>query len=152
MMKGKVSLALGNATVRGDVTLVIFHARQQLGRMIGIKIASVHFHTGYIPHTESELIFKKKDLDDAPEIGGNFSVILNIAMSEENSKMARVPAPWEAELHSEIEPDPLFGSTLEMEETLESFRTTKSEEVSYMVLKIFNISIVYFNYFKIILK
>ncbi|XP_003486403.1 cyclin-G-associated kinase [Bombus impatiens] len=129
MMKGKVQLALGNATVRGDVTLVIFHARQQLGRMIGIKIASVHFHTGYIPLSESALTFKKKDLDDAPEIGGNFSVILNIMMAEENPKMARVPAPWEAEMSSKLEPDPLFGSTLEMEETLESFRISKPEEI-----------------------
>ncbi|XP_017764332.1 PREDICTED: cyclin-G-associated kinase [Eufriesea mexicana] len=129
MMKGKVSLALGNATVRGDVTLIIFHARQQLGRMIGIKIASVHFHTGYIPLNKSALTFKKKDLDDAPEIGGNFSVILNIIVSEENSKMARVPAPWEAELSLKLEPDPLFGSTLEMEETLESFKIAKPEEI-----------------------
>ncbi|KAF3427225.1 hypothetical protein E2986_07419 [Frieseomelitta varia] len=129
IMKGKVQLALNNATVRGDVTLVIFHARQQLGRMIGIKIASVHFHTGYIPFGESDLTFKKKDLDDAPEIGGNFSVILDIVVAEENPKMARVPAPWEAEAASKLEPDPLFGSTLEMEETLESFRTAKPEEV-----------------------
>lgn len=141
MMKGKVQLALGNATVRGDVTLVIFHARQQLGRMIGIKIASVHFHTGYIPLSESALTFKKKDLDDAPEIGGNFSVILNIMMAEENPKMARVPAPWEAEMSSKLEPDPLFGSTLEMEETLESFRISKPEEVSYrkFLLKIIKV-------------
>ncbi|CAK9818295.1 Cyclin-G-associated kinase [Anthophora quadrimaculata] len=129
MMKGKVSLALGNATVRGDVTIVIYHARQQLGRVIGIKIASVHFHTGYVPLTESALTFKKKDLDDAPEIGSNFSVILNITVTEENPKLARVPAPWEAELSTNLEPDPLFASTLEMEETLESFRTSKPQEI-----------------------
>ncbi|CAL7942497.1 unnamed protein product [Xylocopa violacea] len=128
MMEGKVSLALGNATVRGDVTIVIFHARQQLGRVIGIKISSVHFHTGYIPLTESALTFKKKDLDDAPEIGVNFNLILKITVAEENSKMPRVPAPWEAELTTKMEPDPLFGSTLEMEETLESFRIAKPDE------------------------
>ncbi|XP_031846486.1 cyclin-G-associated kinase isoform X2 [Nomia melanderi] len=130
MMEGKVPLALGNATVRGDVTLVLFHARQQLGRVIGIKIASLHFHTGYIPLNETALTFKKKDLDDVPEIGGKFRVVLNIAVAEENSKLARVPAPWEAEPPtSKLEPDPLFGSTLEMEETLENFRTARPEEV-----------------------
>lgn len=130
MMEGKISLALGNATVRGDVTIVIFHARQQLGRVIGIKIASLHFHTGYIPLTENALTFEKKDLDDAPEVGGKFRVVLNITVAEENSKLARVPAPWEAEPSSSRPvPDPLFGSTLEMEETLENFRTAKAEEV-----------------------
>lgn len=129
MMEGKASLALGNATVRGDVTIVIFHARQQLGRIIGIKIASVHFHTGYIPLTENTLTFKKKDLDDAPEIGGKFRVVLNIMVAEENSKLARVPAPWEAEPTGNLIPDPLFGSTLEMEETLENFRTAQPEEI-----------------------
>ncbi|XP_034185349.2 cyclin-G-associated kinase [Osmia lignaria lignaria] len=129
MMEGKVSLALGNATVRGDVTVVIFHARQQLGRIIGIKIASVHFHTGYIPLTENTLTFKKKDLDDAPEIGGKFHVLLNIMVAEENSKLARVPAPWEAEVTTSLIPDALFGSTLEMEETLENFRTAQPEEI-----------------------
>ncbi|KOC61652.1 Cyclin-G-associated kinase [Habropoda laboriosa] len=134
MMEGKFSLPLGNATVRGDVTIVIYHARQQLGRVIGIKIASVHFHTGYIPLTESALTFKKKDLDDAPEIGSNFSVILNIVVTEENFKLARVPAPWEAELSTNLEPDPLFASTLEMEETLESFRISKPEEIQKEVI------------------
>lgn len=130
MMEGKVPLVLGNATVRGDVTIVLFHARQQLGRVIGIKIASLHFHTGYIPLSESALTFEKKDLDDAPDVGGKFRVILSITVAEENAKLVRVPAPWEAEPpSSKPVPDPLFGSTLEMEETLENFRTTKSEEV-----------------------
>lgn len=134
MMEGKATLALGNATVRGDVTVVVYHARQQLGRIIGIKIASVHFHTGYIPLTEPALTFKKKDLDDAPEIGGNFSVTLNIMVAEENPKMARVPAPWEAEPCTKLEPDPLFGSTLEMEETMQSFWIERTEEVSEEVV------------------
>ncbi|XP_017880084.1 cyclin-G-associated kinase [Ceratina calcarata] len=128
MMVGKLAIVLGNATVRGDVTLVIYHARQQLGRVIGIKIASVHFHTGYIPLTDSALTFKKKDLDDAPEVGSNCTVTLNIMVAKEIPKMARVPAPWEAEVNTKLEPDPLFGSTLEMEETLDSFRTAKPQE------------------------
>ncbi|XP_076236948.1 cyclin-G-associated kinase [Calliopsis andreniformis] len=130
MMEGKVPLILGNATVRGDVTIVIFHARQQLGRVIGIKIASLHFHTGYISLSDTALTFDKKDLDDAPEIGGKFRVVLNIMVAEENSKLVRVPAPWEAEpSSSKSTPDPLFGSTLEMEETLENFRSAKPEVV-----------------------
>lgn len=124
MMEGKVCLILGDAAVRGDVTMVIFHARQQLGRVIGIKIASLHFHTGYMPITENTLTFEKPDLDDAPEVGGKFRIILNVMIGEENSKLSRVPAPWETEMRGQPVPDPLFGSTLEMEETLENFRTT----------------------------
>lgn len=130
MMEGKVCLILGDAAVRGDVTIVIYHARQQLGRVIGIKIASVHFHTGYVSITESALTFEKRDLDDAPEIGGKFRMVLNVMIGEENSKISRVPAPWEAETCVKPVPDPLFGSTLEMEETLENFRTApRPEEV-----------------------
>ncbi|XP_012532377.1 cyclin-G-associated kinase [Monomorium pharaonis] len=128
IMEGKICLILGDAAVRGDVTLVIYHARQQLGRVIGIKIASVHFHTGYIPITENTLTFEKCDLDDAPEIGGKFRFVLNVMIGEENSKMSRVPAPWEAESCVKPVPDPLFGSTLEKEETLETFRTAPHQE------------------------
>lgn len=123
MMEGKACLVLGDATVRGDVTIVVSHARQQLGRVIGIKIASLHFHTGYVPLSENTLSFEKNDLDDAPEIGGNFRVILNVMMAEENIKISRIPAPWEVEANHTLVPDPLFASTLEMEETLENFRT-----------------------------
>jgi len=134
MMEGKVCLILGDAAVRGDVTIIIHHARQQLGRVIGIKIASLHFHTGYVPITESALTFEKRDLDDTPEIGGKFRIGLNVMIGEENSKLSRVPAPWEAETCINLVPDPLFGSTLEMEETLENFRTASHpEEVEYFV-------------------
>lgn len=72
MMEGKAGMVLGDSTVRGDVTVVLYHARQQLGRVIGIKIAAVHFHTGYVPVEESVLEFERKDLDDAPDTGGQF--------------------------------------------------------------------------------
>ncbi|XP_051171936.1 cyclin-G-associated kinase [Leptopilina boulardi] len=124
LMEGKVCLILGEATVRGDITIVVYHARQQLGRIIGIKMAAMHFHTGYVPLTESTLIFEKQDLDDTPEIGGKFRVVLNAMIGEESGKTARVPSPWEVETTPKPIPDPLFGSTLEMEETLENFRTT----------------------------
>lgn len=124
LMEGKVCLILGEATVRGDITIVVYHARQQLGRVIGIKMAAMHFHTGYVPLTESTLIFEKQDLDDTPEIGGKFRIVLNAMIGEESGKTARVPSPWEVDSTPKPIPDPLFGSTLEMEETLENFRTT----------------------------
>ncbi|XP_066598414.1 cyclin-G-associated kinase [Prorops nasuta] len=127
MMEGKILLILGDAAVRGDVTIVVSHARQQLGRVIGIKIASLQFHTGYVPMTESAMTFEMRDLDDVPEVGGKFKIILNCMIGEENVKMSRIPAPWEAETSKPI-PDPLFGSTLEMEETLENFRTTNPDQ------------------------
>ncbi|XP_014225688.1 cyclin-G-associated kinase [Trichogramma pretiosum] len=124
MNEGKVCLILGDAAVRGDISMVLYHARQQLGRVIGIKMASFHFHTGYVPLKDSTLIFEKKDLDDTPEIGGHFRIVVNAMIGEDSAKFARVPAPWEAEdaTTEHIIPDPLFGSTLEMEETLENFR------------------------------
>ncbi|XP_034946030.1 cyclin-G-associated kinase [Chelonus insularis] len=132
MMEGKACLILGDATVRGDVTIVVFHARQQLGRVIGIKIASFHFHTGYISPSENTLTFEKQDLDDTPDVGGKFKIMLNVIIGEENSKPSRIPAPWEVEASNDqdLRPDPLFGSTLEMEETLENFRTSNKGEVS----------------------
>ncbi|CAD6207958.1 GSCOCG00003216001-RA-CDS [Cotesia congregata] len=131
MMEGKACIIIGDATVRGDVTIVVFHARQQLGRVIGIKIASLHFHTGFIPLNESALNFDKKDLDDTPEVGGQFRVMLNVMVGEDNLKPSRIPAPWEVEVsHDEdLRPDPLFGSTLEMEETLENFRTPGKSKI-----------------------
>ncbi|XP_011499712.1 PREDICTED: cyclin-G-associated kinase [Ceratosolen solmsi marchali] len=124
MMKGKVCLILGDATVRGDITMVVYHARQQLGRVIGIKMAALHFHTGYVPIINSTITFGKQDLDDTPEIGGNFKITVNAMIGEDSAKFLRVPAPWETEANDPKPiPDPLFGSTLEMEETLENFRT-----------------------------
>ncbi|XP_031789638.1 cyclin-G-associated kinase isoform X2 [Nasonia vitripennis] len=131
MMEGKVCLILGDATVRGDITMVVYHARQQLGRVIGIKIAALHFHTGYVSLTDSCLVFEKKDLDDTPEIGGMFKVTVNAMIGEDSAKFTRAPAPWEAEDEhtGKLQPDPLFGSTLEMEETLENFRTVNGSDV-----------------------
>lgn len=126
VMEGKVMLALGDATVRGDVTVAIFHARQQLGRIMGIKIASMQFHTGYIPVHETVLVYEKRDLDDVPDLGGRFKVVLNIKPTDDPVKSMSSPAPWEEDSSRELIPDPLFGSTLEMEETLENFRTNVS--------------------------
>lgn len=125
--EGKVCIILSDATVRGDITIVIYHARQQLGRVIGIKIAALHFHTGYIPINEKVLSFERKDLDDTPEIGGNFKVVLNANFGEDPAKFSRIPAPWETDdATSKLDPYPLFGSTLEMEETIESFKSSGS--------------------------
>lgn len=128
--EGKVCLILGDASVRGDITCVLYHARQQLGRVIGIKIAALHFHTGYVPLADTCLSFDKPDLDDQPEVGaGKFRVVVNAMAGEDSAKFARVPAPWEAAAAEDDErqlPDPLFGSTLEMEETLENFRGGES--------------------------
>lgn len=139
LTEGRVCLILNEATVRGDITIVLYHARQQLGRVIGIKMAALHFHTGYVPLSNSTLTFDKPELDDTPEIGGKFRVILNATIGEDSAKFSRTPAPWESE-DAAIKPvpDPLFGSTLEMEETLESFRTINSfSDVSAIKIEFF---------------
>ncbi|XP_058808939.1 cyclin-G-associated kinase isoform X2 [Phymastichus coffea] len=126
MVEGKLCLILGEATVRGDITMVLYHARQQLGRIIGIKIAALHFHTGYVPLNDTCLCFEKKDLDDTPEIGGMFKVMINASLGEDSVKFSRAPAPWETaeETSRRPTPEPLFASTLEMEETLDNFRAS----------------------------
>lgn len=123
VMEGKVALILGDAMVKGDVTVAVFHARQQLGRIMGIKIASIQFHTGYISLDESILAFEKRDLDDVSDLGGKFKVTLNISIADDPVKSISSSAPWDQDSSPKPIPDPLFGSTLEMEETLENFRT-----------------------------
>lgn len=126
MVENKICLSLADAMVRGDLTMVLYHARQQLGRIIGIKICAWHFHTGFVFLNENFLTFERKDLDDAPDVGGKFRVVLNIKFGEDSAKFSRVPAPWEDSDSPRPVPDPLFGSTLEMDETLECFRTSNS--------------------------
>ncbi|XP_046479500.1 cyclin-G-associated kinase [Neodiprion pinetum] len=134
VMEGKVVLVLGDAMVKGDVTVAVFHARQQLGRIMGIKIASIQFHTGYISSEESVMIFEKPDLDDVPDLGGRFKVTLNISVIDGPVKSIAAPAPWDEDSSSKPIPDPLFGSTLEMEETLENFRTNvPAAEISQQI-------------------
>lgn len=125
--EGRVCIVLSNATVLGDVSVMIYHARQQLGRVIGIKIASFYFHTGYVSRADKQaaMTFEGNELDDAPEIGGKFRAVLNYALAEDSGK-GKVSAPWETEAAT-LNPEPLFGSTLEMEETFEHFRTNKPQ-------------------------
>ncbi|KAL4718369.1 hypothetical protein ACJJTC_004602, partial [Scirpophaga incertulas] len=51
--EGKVSLPLAT-TVCGDVCVAVFHARQQLGRVLAVPLLALAFHTGFQdPHLHS---------------------------------------------------------------------------------------------------
>lgn len=124
--EGKVMIQFPNVIVRGDITIVMFHARQQLGRVIGIKIASIYFHSGFLPTDETSLIFGKSDMDDAPDIGGSFKALLNFEFAnskeEKSTNLKNHSYLWESKQSYKPSPSVLFESALEMEETLQNFR------------------------------
>lgn len=62
--EGKVIIPL-NTTVCGDITVSIYHARQNLGGVMsagkptGHKICQLQFHTGFIQEEDTSLKFTK---------------------------------------------------------------------------------------------
>ena len=42
-----------NVHLVGDVCLYVFHARKMMGRTIGVKVAQIQFHTGFIPEEDT---------------------------------------------------------------------------------------------------
>ncbi|CAI6348087.1 unnamed protein product [Macrosiphum euphorbiae] len=65
---GKVSLALKSlpAGIRNDITLIVYHSRQVLGRTVPIKIFQLQFHSDFLMFPDGEDIvidFTKSELD-----------------------------------------------------------------------------------------
>lgn len=56
--EGKCMLQL-NTSVAGDVLIVLYHARHQLGRPTGIRMFQLQFNTGYIPQDQIVLRFNR---------------------------------------------------------------------------------------------
>ncbi|CAH2236958.1 jg9455 [Pararge aegeria aegeria] len=56
MAEGKVTLQL-DSTVVGDVTVVLYHARQQLGRLQRVPMLTVAFHTGFLRYDQHVIKF-----------------------------------------------------------------------------------------------
>lgn len=116
---GKVSLPL-NVTVLGDVTVIVYHARQMLGRPVGIKILQLQIHTGFL--AGNTLTYSRSDLDDLSEgehyQGDKISVILCVEMQQavESCQM-----PWIDHHSRNFNSDILFSNKIEAEETKETF-------------------------------
>ncbi|XP_018903296.2 cyclin-G-associated kinase isoform X2 [Bemisia tabaci] len=116
----QISMAL-NLTVIGDVTIVIYHARHVLGRVTGIKILQLQFHTGFT--AGNTLIFNKSDLDELSEgehyQSDRFSLTLNVERS--SAVNAQFPTPWINHSSKNLNPALLFSSKVEEEEIRNSF-------------------------------
>ena len=46
-----------NVHLVGDVCIYVYHARKVLGKVNGIKVIQVQFHTGFIPEEETNMKF-----------------------------------------------------------------------------------------------
>ncbi|XP_024081424.1 cyclin-G-associated kinase isoform X2 [Cimex lectularius] len=104
-------------SVSGDITLVVYHARQVLTRVTPIKIFKLQFNSSFV--NDNTLIFTRGDLDDveSPEYyQDNLIVTLNC---EEAGDPTVTIAPWAK--HQKVDPNILFNSKLEADETTDSF-------------------------------
>ncbi|KAK9890600.1 hypothetical protein WA026_011965 [Henosepilachna vigintioctopunctata] len=126
--EGKCLLTI-NATVCGDVCIVIYHARNILGGVMtqgkatGIKICQIQLHTGFIPEEETTITFTKSDLDeihDSPDhFQESFRVILSVFVSDTERKPSQ-PAPWLTDRSNRV-PDTMFTTQLEKAEAIDNF-------------------------------
>ncbi|XP_057655522.1 cyclin-G-associated kinase [Diorhabda carinulata] len=129
--EGKCLLPI-NATVCGDVCVIVYHARNILGGVMtqgkatGIKIFQIQFHTGYIPEEDTCLRFTKSDLDDLAEgqdhFQDKFMVNLNVFVTDTERKPSQ-PAPWLTDQTIRVV-DTMFTSQLEQGETIDNFVST----------------------------
>lgn len=133
--EGKCLLPV-NATVCGDVCIIIYHARNILGGVMtqgkatGIKIAQIQLHTGYIPEEETSLRFPKSELDELSEgqdhYQQGFTVTLNVFVGDSERKPAQ-PAPWQTD-QTERVADTVFSSQIEKDETIDNFKSKPSKK------------------------
>lgn len=114
-----------NATICGDFSVNVYHARNALkgmGRPQGIKVCQFQMHTGFIHEQETLLQLDRSELDDLPDnehIPMNFSVSVPIEVNDTE----RPPAsncPW-IPLKSQRNPLTLFSTQLEYDETVDNF-------------------------------
>ena len=48
-----------NLSLCGDVTVVVYHARRVMGRVTGVRIAQLQFHTGFVDEEDTSIRFAK---------------------------------------------------------------------------------------------
>ncbi|XP_045604252.1 cyclin-G-associated kinase isoform X1 [Procambarus clarkii] len=112
-----------NIHLVGDVCVYIYHARKMMGKVIGVKIAQLQFHTGFIPEEDTSLKFGLRELDDVLEpdrYPERFTVTVNIFVSDVD-RMPPQPPPWVARPSSSLRPHVPYSTAIEMEETKDKF-------------------------------
>ena len=121
---GKIVLPI-NLTICGDITIILYHARNALKGMVrpqGLKICQFQLQTGFIPEQETLINLSTHDLDDLPDaelVPQEFTVSLSINVNEQESPPSRNP-PW-LPLKSPRNAQNLFSSQLEYEEMVDNF-------------------------------
>ena len=90
-----------NTTVCGDITVIVYHARNTLGGVVqgrpaGLKICQFQIHTGFIHEEETTLRLARHELDEIStegEIyGSNFMVSLSFFVLDQERTVQ--PEPW----------------------------------------------------------
>ena len=94
--------------VEGDVSLILYHARQNLGGFLssskfqGILMSKLYFHTGFLNANTSCIKVRLKDLDGVvTDVGGgkdqrfppNFKIVINFRPEKEVRKIEVVKPP-----------------------------------------------------------
>ncbi|EDV92666.1 cyclin-G-associated kinase [Drosophila grimshawi] len=126
---GKIVLPI-NLTVCGDLTIVLYHARNALKGMVrpqGLKICQFQINTGFVPEPETLITFNALDLDDLPDpeqVPQSFCVSLSLSVTETETPPSHKP-PW-LPAKSKRAAQNLFSSDLEYVEMLDNFVTKPS--------------------------
>lgn len=121
--EGKITLSL-NATICGDFTVTLYHARNVLkgiGRPQGIKICQFQMHSGFIPAEETLLNFDKSELDeiaDNEHIPSAFNV--SVAINVNDTERPPAKCPWTS-MKSQRSSMVLFSSQQEYNEMYDNF-------------------------------
>ncbi|XP_045108422.1 cyclin-G-associated kinase-like isoform X2 [Portunus trituberculatus] len=112
-----------NIHLVGDVCVYVFHARRMMGKVIGVKVAQLQFHTGFIPEEDTSLRFTLHELDDITEpdrYPEKFTITVNIFVSDVDRTPPQQP-PWASRLPGTFKPHFAFATAIEMEETRDKF-------------------------------
>ncbi|XP_023165269.2 cyclin-G-associated kinase [Drosophila hydei] len=130
---GKIVLPI-NLTVCGDLTIVLYHARNALKGMVrpqGLKICQFQINTGFVPEPETLITFNAHDLDDLPDpeqVPPHFCVSLSLSVTDTETPPSHKP-PW-LPAKSKRTAQNLFSSDLEYVEMLDNFVTKPSKQAS----------------------
>uniref|UniRef100_A0A069DZQ8 Cyclin-G-associated kinase n=1 Tax=Panstrongylus megistus TaxID=65343 RepID=A0A069DZQ8_9HEMI len=111
-------------SVSGDITVIVYHARQVLTRITPIKMLRLQFNTAFT--NDNTLIFPRTEVDDVDQgdhYQGNLLVTLN---SEEAGDPVITLSPWAK--YRKLSPNILFTSKLEADETTEWFAPRMSSK------------------------
>ncbi|KAK4294346.1 hypothetical protein Pmani_033019 [Petrolisthes manimaculis] len=112
-----------NIHLVGDVCVYVYHARKMMGKVMGVKVAQLQFHTGFIPEEDTSIKFSLRDLDDVTEpdrYPERFTVTVNIFVSDVDRTPPH-PPPWVTRPAATLKTNIAFSTAIEMEETKEKF-------------------------------